>query len=388
MSSAPPQAAIDTGELAETGIRAHHGHRARWVIAAAVLVAAAVAGGVLAATDPFSAGRANSAGVQDNGASTSLATVTRRSLSSQTPVSGTLGYAGSYSVINQAQGILTALPAVGQVVSQGQSLYSVNGSAVVLLYGSTPAYRTLSAGMTGADVAELNADLVALGDATSSQLDPSSDVFSSATTAAVEKLQGTLGLPQNGTIPLGQAVFLASAVRVTTVSGSLGGSAPTGQAVLHGSSTTRQVSVALDAAQQSEVQVGDHVTITLPDNSTTPGVVTSVGTVATTPSSGQGNSTPTVTVEVAPTDPAATGSLDQAPVEVSITTGTVNNALVVPVSALLALASGGYAVEVVDPSGVHSLVPVSVGLFDDANSLVQVSGQGLSAGQHVVVPAT
>jgi hypothetical protein len=112
-------------------------------------------------------------------------------------------------------------------------------------------------------------------------------------------------------------------------------------------------------------------------------VVTSVGNVASTPSGG-GN--PTITVEVTPSDPAATGTLDQAPVEVAITTGSVTNTLVVPVDALLALSSGGYAVEVVT-AGVHHLVPVSLGLFDDADGLVQITGSGLSAGQRIVVPA-
>src|SRR5262249_57864270 len=122
--------------------------------------------------------------------------------------------------------------------------------------------------------------------------------------------------------------------------------------VLGTTSTRRQVTIALDAAQQSDVKVGDPVTITLPDNSTTPGRVSYVGTVATVPSSdnggadnGNGSTPPTIEVDVTPTDPAATGRLDQAPVNVSITTGRGQNALVVPVNALLPLASGGYAVQ-------------------------------------------
>jgi hypothetical protein len=61
---------------------------------------------------------------------------------------------------------------------------------------------------------------------------------------------------------------------------------------------------------------------------------------------------------------------------------------VVPVNALLALAGGGYAVEIVDAAGVHRLVPVSLGLFDDGQGLVQVSGSRLRAGQRIVVPAS
>jgi hypothetical protein len=87
------------------------------------------------------------------------------------------------------------------------------------------------------------------------------------------------------------------------------------------------------------------------------------------------------------TSPKAADGLNQAPVQVTITTGSVSNALVVPVDALVAQANGGYAVEVTGANGSHHLVPVSLGLFDDANGLVQVSGTGLAAGQHVVVPA-
>jgi hypothetical protein len=268
----------------------------------------------------------------------------------------------------------------------------VSGQPVVLLYGSTPAYRSLSEGtwasdVTGPDVEELNADLVTLGYATSAELSPASDEFGYWTTVGVERLQAALGVTQNGTLALGQAVFLPTAARVTSVSALLGATAQAGQPVMSATSTARQVSIPLDADQQSEVAVGEHVTITLPNNQITPGAITSVGTVATTPSASSSSSSPIITVLVKPNDPAATGSWDQAPVQVSITTGAVRNVLVVPVDALLALSGGGYAVEVAGGDGIHQLVPVSLGIFDDADGLVQVSGPGLSAGRRVVVPA-
>jgi len=340
--------------------------------------------------------------------------VEKRNLSATVSQAGTLTYRAQpdgspYSVINHASGIYTMLPAAGQVISQGQVLYRVNDSPVVLLYGSTPAYRTLSAGATGADVAELNADLVALGYATSAQLNPTSASFWSATTTAVKKLQAALGMTQSGMLTLGQAVFEPTAVRVTTMSAQLGGDTQTGQTVMQATSTTRIVQVALVASQQTEVTVGDTVTITLPNNKTTPGVVSSVGAVATCSSSSgsgrsssssaapgtdtcssgnSGSTTPTISVDVTPSDPAATGTWDQAPVRVGITTASVPSALVVPVTALLAQSVGGYAVEVVGAGGIHHLVLVSLGLFDDADGLVQVSGSELAAGQPVVVPAT
>ena len=124
----------------------------------------------------------------------------------------------------------------------------------------------------------------------------------------MEKLQKALGVTQNGTLSLGQAVFEPSAVRVTSVSATLGALAQPGQAVLSATSITRQISVALDADKQSEVAVGDRVTITLPNDQTTPGTISSVGTVATTPAAGSSSSTPTIAVLVNPTDPSATGT--------------------------------------------------------------------------------
>jgi hypothetical protein len=152
----------------------------------------------------------------------------------------------------------------------------------------------------------------------------------------------------------------------------------------------RTISVALEADLQSEVKAGNRVTITLPDGRTTPGTVTAVGTVATTASNNPGGSEngPTVPVTIRPNDAAATGSWDQAPVQVAITVQTVDDVLAVPVFALLARSGGGYAVEVAEPDGTHRLVPVSPGLFDDATGLVQVTAPGLSAGQHVVVPGS
>jgi len=335
----------------------------------------------------------------------------RRELSATVSQAAILTYAAQpdgspYTVINQAHGIYTQLPAVGAVIPQGHALYRIDDRPVVLLKGWTPAYRTLAFGASGPDVAELNTDLVALGYATSSSLHPSSSGFGSATAAALERLQAALGVPQTGALPLGEAVFEPTAIRVTTVLAQLGGNAQAGETVLQATSTARQVQIALDAAQQTDVSVGDRVTITLPNNRITPGIVSSVGAVATCPSSsGAGSSspgsaapgtdscssssaTPTITVDVTPSDPAATGTWDQAPVQIGITTSRVPGALVVPVNALLALSSGGYAVEIVGAAGTDHLVPVSLGLFDDADGLVAVTGSRLAAGQQVVVPAT
>jgi hypothetical protein len=384
VSATYPETTVGPREPAGLPGARRHRRKTLWLIGAAVALVGA--GVVIAISDPFSSGGTSRPGVADNPGSTSLYTVARQDLSSQAQVSATLGYADSYSIVNQAQGTVTAVPTVGQVVKEGQVLYQVSGAPVVLLYGSTPAYRALSEDITGADVAELNVDLVALGDATSAEIPSGTDDFTYWTKVGVEKLQAILGVTENGTLGLGQAALEPTEMRVTSVSATLGAATQPGQPVLQATSTTRQVSIALDASEQSELAVGDKVTITLPNNQTTPGVISSVGTVATVPTSGSSNSSPTITVLVNPTDSAATGTWDQAPVNVTITTGTVTNAMVVPVDSLLAQSGGAYAVEAVGANRIHHLVPVTLGLFDDADGLVQVSGSGLAAGQRVVVP--
>jgi hypothetical protein len=319
--------------------------------------------------------------------------VTRQDLSATTPVTATLGYAGSYAVTGRGSGTLTWLPSAGQVISQGQALYRVdNGSPVVLLYGSVPDWRPMSTGDTGADVSQLNHDLVRLGYADRADIGALGwDYYSWETSYGVQQLEEHLGVSSPpGWLMLGSLVFEPGALRVSQVTGSLGGQA--GGPVLDGTSTRHVVTISLDASQQTEVKAGDKVTVTLPDGVTTPGTVSWAGQVATSSSgSGGGNGgggTPAIPVQVTLTHPVDAGTLDQAPVTVNITTASVLHALTVPVGALLAQAPGGYAVEVAGPDDTRHLVPVQVGpVFDDADGLVQVTG-ALTPGQRVVVPAT
>jgi hypothetical protein len=310
--------------------------------------------------------------------------VRRQDLSQATQVSATLGYAGSYTVTGQGGGTLTRLPEAGRVIGQGQVLYRVdNGSPVVLLYGSVPAWRALGEGVTGADVTQLNHDLVRLGYAGRAEISTLGwDYYSWETAYGVQRMEEHLGVSYPpGSLPLGSVVFKPGALRVSRVTGSLGGQAS--GPVLSATSDWHQVTINLDASMQSEVKKGDRVTVTLPDGKTTPGVVSSVGRVAVTSQSAQGTTT-TIPVEVKLTRPGAAGTLDQAPVTVSITTATVRNALAVPVTALQAQSPGGYVVEVVGARGTRRWVPVRPGLFGGASGLVQVTG-ALAPGQRVVV---
>jgi hypothetical protein len=366
--------------------------RRGWVVTAVALVLIAT-GATVTVVNAWLARKGNSAATS-SAPTTSTATVQRRSLSTQQQFTGTLGYAGTYSITSQSHGTVTWLPSVGQIVTNGQVLYRVDNEPVVLLYGSVPAYRTLAVGataasVTGPDVAELNHDLVALGYVNAADVNAAWDEFNWATRLGVEKLQQHLGVDETGTLTVGDVEILPTAARITALQAGLG--APASGPALTATSTTRTVSMALAADLQSQVHAGDAVMITLPNGATTPGTVQSVGTVASAPpggSGGQGSSGsgPTVPVTIQPTNPGATGQLDEAPVLISITDQTVQDVLAVDVDALLAQAGGGYAVEVVDSDGAHHLVSVSPGLFDDTAGLVQVSGAGLAAGQLVVVP--
>ncbi len=370
----------------------HDGHatasprprRRRLRLAVALTLAAA---GVAAATVAVAA-RSGGGGTTERapGLQTSLATVERTALSSQTQASGTVGYADPADVVALGPGgVLTWLPTAGEVVRRGQRLYSLDGKPTILLYGSVPAWRDFQPGMPdGRDVAQLNANLRALGyDAA-----PTGDSFTDGTRAAIEQLQADRGLAETGTLPLGSVVFRPGPVRVSSVRQSLGGLVQPGAPVVSVTSTRHQVDVQLDPSQQGNVKVGDRVTVTLPDNTTTGGVISRIGTVSsssTTAGSGQAEA-PMLDLKVGLLDPRAATGLDQAPVQVLITTATVKDALVVPVTALVARSGGRYAVEVFDRGRGRHLVPVKVGLFDDAKGVVQVSGRGLRAGQRVVVP--
>jgi hypothetical protein len=266
-------------------------------------------------------------------------------------------------------------------------LYRVNDHSVVLLCGPTPAYRALSAGASGHDVMELNANLVHLGYASRAQLDPSSHHFGPATTSALQKLQSSLGERPTGSLALGQAVFLPELLRIARVTSELGATARPGAQVLEATSGTLEVQLALDPSQQGEVKKGDRAWITLPGNRSVVGKVDRLGRVAEIPA-GRNDTAggATIPAYVSIDHPDAARGLDRAPVQVSIRTRGVASALSVPVTAIAGTSGGGFAVEVVRDGGRRELVAVKLGLFDTAGGRVQVDGD-LHEGDRVVVPS-
>jgi putative peptidoglycan binding protein len=320
----------------------------------------------------------------------------------------------------------TWLPQAGQVIRQDQRLYSVSNELVPLLYGAIPAYRAFYAGMSdGGDVGELTHDLITLGYGAGLA---QSNRYSAATAAAVDRWQTALGLPATGEILLGEVVFEPGPIRVTSVTPSVGTSAGAGGGasggaggsgggtVLTATGTTPVITVDLPVSQEYLVKPGDRVSVVLPDGtSTVGGQVETVGTVATcsggggtgtasggstgaggsggqSPCSSAGgsgiggtNSSPTVTVTITLNNTPSGATLDQAPVNVNITSQRADNVLAVPVNALLALQGGGYGVQVVT-GGTSHLTGVTTGLY--SNTMVQISGPGISAGLRVQVPSS
>jgi peptidoglycan hydrolase-like protein with peptidoglycan-binding domain len=364
------------------------GRRAVTITGVFVAAGALVAAGIVAGRD---------GGGGDGGAPAARVTtaaVVRTDLTSTTQVTGTLGFAGSVTVYGNTSGAqFTWVPLPGQVIRRGQRLYEVDGRAVPLLFGRRPEWRTLSVGvLPGPDVAQLEANLVRLGYADRSVLTIDRH-YTWQTAAALRRWQAAVGVTVTGTLAPGDVAYAPGPLRVTQVAAKLGGTPQPGQPVASGTTTVRQVTAQLPVTLEYLVHAGDPVTVTLPDGSSTArGVVTSVGHVATVASAsndqGPGGGGPpqpaTITLRVRLHNPRAGGAVDAAPVTVNITSARASNVLAVPVSALVALAGGGYAVEVIEgPS--RRLVPVRTGLF--ANTRVQVSGRGLAPGKRVQVPA-
>ncbi len=199
--------------------------RRRRRIAAALALTAAVAVvlGVVSGTGSSSPTTSRSSASTASGS----ATVQRRDLVETDTESGTLSYASPQTVYNRLSGTVTWLPSVGQVVRPGQALYKVDQQPVLLMSGSTPAYRDLTASDTsGRDILELNRNLVALG------YDPDGivvdDTWQAATTAGVEALQVALGETESGSLSLGRVVFLPGDQLVSTLDATVGSTGSSG----------------------------------------------------------------------------------------------------------------------------------------------------------------
>jgi hypothetical protein len=250
--------------------------RARVVVVGALLVAGTVVAGLVISAGSTTPSRGPASSTTGSGTTA----VQRRNLVETDTESGTLSYAASHTVYNRLSGTITWLPGVGQLIKRGQALFRVDNKPVILLYGSTPAYRDLdSSDSSGPDIRELNANLVALG------YNPDGivvdDTWQTATTAGVETFQKALGETENGKLPLGRVVFLPGKQLVNSLDGTVGsGSGGSGS----GSSTAGYIPA--DAPSPEFVSYHGSSTGTTGRTgatATTPTTTTSTSTTSTTP---------------------------------------------------------------------------------------------------------
>jgi peptidoglycan hydrolase-like protein with peptidoglycan-binding domain len=304
--------------------------------------------------------------------------VVRGDLAGATSATGTLRFASPRTLQTARAGTVTALPAPGTVVGRGGRLYSIDDTPVFLLRGGLPAWRHLERGVDGDDVRQLQENLNALGHA--------ADVdgrFRWNTERAVKGWQRANGLDRTGVVPLGSVVFADSDLRVGAVSAALGDIVGTGSPLFEATGTAQIVEVDLELDDQRLAVLDAPVTVRLPGGVETAGTITSVGTPTEVDRTG-GQAQTVIPVVVALDDPAAAATFQQASVIVNIPSERRADVLSVPVGALLAITPQQFGVEVVDPDGRTRQVPVTTGLF--AGGRVEIGGDGIEAGQHVVVP--
>ncbi|KPM50900.1 hypothetical protein ACG83_36025 [Frankia sp. R43] len=289
-------------------------------------------------------------------------------------VDGSTGYGAGLKVASKADGTVTWLPDEGSTVERGQALLRVNDLPVVLLYGQLPMYRSLNVGVKGNDVAQFEQNLQALG----YQGFTADQEFTASTGTAVKRWQRDLGLPDTGTVEPGQVIYAADRLRVSERLVGVGAAAPAD--VLSATTTTKVVTASVDESEAAWAVPGAPVTVTLPAGKTAAGTVSSAAQPSSSTGSEGGDSKVHLTVAVQ--DQQALNGVDGA-VTIRHVVREKKGALTVPVAALLALAEGGYGLELVEGDSTR-VVAAQVGMF--AEGRVEVSGPDLRVGLTVELP--
>lgn len=351
--------------------------RGRGKTVAVAATAVVAAGAAVAATIGFGgSGEGTHAAA---GLPPSTAQVTRQTLDDTEKVSGSLGYGTTTALGARLNGTITSLPYAGSTFKRGSTIYKIDNTSVVLMYGALPAYRPLGPGDKGADVKQLEQNLKALG-YTGFTVD---DEYTAATADAVTAWQEDLGLTETGRVELGRVVFAPGPIRVDSVQAGLGAQAGPGQAVLDYTATSPVVTVRLEVGDARLAKAGAKVRLTLPDGKQVGGTVQRVYTVVEAASDPRSSDETKIEALVSVSDAKAAAGLDVAAVEVLFTAAEHKDVLTVPIAALVALAEGGYGVEVVDGSSSR-YVQVETGLF--ANGRVEITGDGIAEGTTVGMP--
>ncbi|TDV37760.1 efflux RND transporter periplasmic adaptor subunit [Actinophytocola oryzae] len=288
---------------------------------------------------------------------------------------GVVAYKDMRGLSTPKPGVITWLPAVGTDLKSGEVLLSVDAQPVVLLAGVTPAWRNLEAGVPdGPDVLQLETALAALGHGGT----PDSR-WDEHTTEAVKALQTGIGATADGVLSLGEVVFTPTDVHIAKVDGHVGATVDPDASVLTVQSTDRVVLLEVDPLKRDLVAQGAQVNVELPAGTVAHGTITAVSTTLT--QNADGKSIYQITVEL--TDPDQVKDLALAPVTVHYVATVATQVLAVPVSSIIGVPGGGYAVTTVTENGATRRVPVTLGAWGDG--YVQVTGN-LRAGDTVEVP--
>jgi len=343
-----------------------------WIIGGvgALAVAGAVTAGFVLTNGPADEAAAS----PDGTIPPTLVPVELRDLQRSESFDGTTGHGDRRPLVLAGSGTLTALPEVGSIVDQGTVAAEVDGRPIIAVLGALPMWRDLGPSVAdGKDVLQLETALATLGYADTYDVTVDED-WTSATTRAVEAFQEDHGLDDDGTIAVGDLVWIPEPVRVDRVAGTVG--EQLAEAGIEITGTQQVVHVDLAVADADVLPVGTAVVVELPTGDTVDATVTSVGAAET----GEDGTT-TLPLDVTMSgDPAVPDGL---PVDVVVTIVAADDVLAVPVEALLALAGGGYALEVAVADGTTDLVRVDLGVF--ADDVVAVTGD-VEAGDQVVVP--
>lgn len=286
--------------------------------------------------------------------------------------------------------VASAEASVASAEADLAALIAGRGSLAVM-YGSTAVYRTMTVGLEGDDVRQLEENLADLGYADREGFSVDG-VFDDATAAAVSDWQRATGQDPDGMVGVADIVFVVGPVRI----GSWSQGVEVGQQLAVGASlasltvieapvdgrmsTTQRVVALVPLSDRDLVSEGITVNVELPDGTDIGGVVAAINP---SPVFDDQTGENAVEVTILLAEPVSEVWIG-ATTDVEITETLIEDALVVPATALLALVEGGYAVEVVTEDGSVRLVGVETGLFVDGD--VEVRSPELTAGTSVVVP--
>ncbi len=177
----------------------------------------------------------------------------------------------------------------------------------------------------------------------------------------MEAFQEAYGFEVDGTVELGDVLFLSGPITVTS-SVPLGDAVGQGSEMLTVAASGRSVSFDVDPAEVTMLAAGTTVDVEV-GGSDVSGTVVEVGRDATAASE---DVDPTVEVTVELTDPAGVAAVpDGAEATITLPQESHAGVLAVPAGALHAGLEGGFAVTVVNADGTHPEVPVTPGFASD-----------------------